>query len=72
MKKRFGKLTLKVRLLQFLKTELNARQKNFLLGYFLSLSIKDGPVKCAKVRDKNGVILMTFLNIYSSFFSEQK
>ena len=31
------------------------------MGLFLILSIKDGPVKCAKVFDKSVVILMSAL-----------
>ena len=51
--------------------QLNARPNFFLSGYFLILSIKDGPVKCAKVCDKSVVILKIKraaaeeINIYS-------
>ena len=53
------KLTLKGRILQFLTmfTQLNAKSKKFLWGWLLASSIKDGPVKCAKVWGKSVVIL---------------
>ena len=44
-------MLLKVRIFQFMTTfmQVYARPKKFLMGSFLALSIKDGPVKCVKV-----------------------
>ena len=53
------KLTLKVRISPFLTTftQLTARLKNFLRGWLLVLSLKEGLVKCAIVCVKSWVIL---------------
>ena len=55
------KLTLKVRILQFLTTftQLTARLKNFLMGWLLILGLKEGQVQCATVCVKSEVILGT-------------
>ena len=49
----------KVRILPFLRTftQLNARLKNFLRGWLLVLSLKEGLVECATVGFKSEVIL---------------
>ena len=54
------KLTLNVRILQFLKTftQLIARLKNFLRGWLLVLDLKEGLVECATVFVKSEVILL--------------
>ena len=52
-------MTLKVRNLQFLTTftQLTARLKNFLMGWLLVLSLKEGLLECATVFIKSQVIL---------------
>ena len=54
------KLTLKVRILPFLTifTQLTERLKNFLRGWLLVLSLKEGLVECATVCVKSEVILI--------------
>ena len=53
------KLTLKVRILQYFTAfmQVYSRPKLFLLGWLLALSIKEEPVKCAKVCEKSWVVL---------------
>ena len=53
-------MTLKVRILPFLTTftQLTARLKNFLRGWLLVLSLKEGLVECATVCVKSEVILL--------------
>ena len=62
------KLTLKVRILPFLKAfvQLSARLKNFWGGWLLVLSIKESLVKCATVCVKSVVILM-IIHMYLGF-----
>ena len=54
---------MKVRILPFLTTftQLTARLKNFLRGWLLVLSLKEGLVECATVCVKSEVILMCTL-----------
>ena len=54
------KLTLKVGILHILTmfTQVTARFKNFLVGWLLVLSLKEGLVECATVCVKSEVILM--------------
>ena len=53
------KLTLKVRILQFSTpfTQVYTRPKKNLLGSSLAFTLKEGPVRCAKVCNKSWVIL---------------
>ena len=50
-------------------TQAYARTEHFLLGWLLSLSINEGPVKCAIVCDKSWVILQTLLLSLQSPYS---
>ena len=63
------KLTLKVRILPFLTTftQLTARLKNFLRGWLLVLSLKEGLVEFATVCIKSEVIL-TRVHKYSTYY----
>ena len=58
------KLTLKVRILQFLNTftQLTDRLKNFLMGWLLVLGLKERLLECATVCVKSEVILIHKLN----------
>ena len=53
-------MTLKVRILQFSTTftQVYTRPKIFLFGSSLAFTLKEGPVRCAKVCNKSWVILM--------------
>ena len=60
------KLTLKIRILPFLTTftQLTARLRNFLRGWFLNLGPKEGLVEFATVSANSEVILgMVFVHI---------
>ena len=62
------KLTLKVRILQFLTivTQLTAGLKNFLSRWLLVLDLKEGLIECATVCVKSEVILMNIQCILQS------
>ena len=63
-------MTLKVRILPFLTTftQLTARLKNFLRGWLLVLSLKEGLVECATVCVKSEVILLYMYRILLETF----
>ena len=62
-------MTLKVRILQFSTTftQVYTRPKKILLGSSLAFTLKEGPVRCAKVCNKSWVILPP---LYTSIDSE--
>ena len=68
------KLTLKVKILQFSTTftQVYTRPKKKLIGSSLAFTLKEGPVRCAKVCNNSWVILIWLWVVSKTFFRTTK